>query len=200
MTPAPSDVTRILQDLSAGQGSTQERSEATERLLGLVYDELRRIASRMMSAERANHPLQPTALVHEAYLKLIGQESLAWNDKVHFMSIAARAMRQILVDQARRKGAVKRGGDRDRVDVDEVDIALDAPGDDIVALHEALEALEGEDARKAQVVTLRQFAGLTREETAAALGISVRTVDREWHYSIARLHQLIADAGDSRDG
>ena len=119
MSPGASDVTRLLQDLSAAEGSTQERSEATERLLALVYDELRRIASRMMSAERSSHTLQPTALVHEAYIKLIGQESLAWNDRAHFMSISARAMRQILIDHARRRRADKRGGGLQQVTLED---------------------------------------------------------------------------------
>lgn len=181
------DVTRLLAAVDAGD------TGALERLLPLVYDELRRLAEIQLRGERAGHTLQPTALVHEAYMKLVPDTDPGWDGRGHFFAAATRAMRQILVDQARRKGAIKRGADRRRVDVDDFDIALEEPADDILALHEALDRLEEEDERKAQIVMLRQFAGLRREEIASALGISVRTVDREWHFSIARLHQLMSD-------
>jgi RNA polymerase sigma factor (TIGR02999 family) len=138
--------------------------------------------------------LQTTALVHEAYMKLVGHDDPGWDGRGHFFAAATRAMRQILVDQARRKGALKHGGDRKRTDIEGLSIAIPGPTTDILALNDALEVLEREDRRKAEIVMLRQFAGLQREEIAAALGISVRTVDREWNYSIARLHQLMTEA------
>lgn len=177
---------------------------AARDLLPLLYDELRMIARARMANLAPGQTLQTTALVHEAYMKLVGTTDPGWDSRGHFFAAATRAMRQILVDQARRKGAAKRGGDRDRldVDVDALDIALESPGPDILALHEALNLLEAEEPRKAQIVMLRQFAGLQREEIAAALGISLRTVDRDWHYSIARLQQLMTDSseGKSHDG
>ena len=154
----------------------------------------------MARAQMAKLPrgqtLQTTALVHEAYMKLVGRDDPGWDSRGHFFAAATRAMRQILVDQARRKAAAKHGGSRKRTDFERLDIATPEPATDILALNDALDVLEKEDPRKAQVVMLRQFAGLQREEIAAALGISVRTVDREWNYSIARLHQLMTEAND----
>jgi RNA polymerase sigma factor (TIGR02999 family) len=183
MTSPKRKITRILE-----QGA--DRDTARE-LLPLLYDELRNLARARMAQLPVGQTLQATALVHEAYLKLLGSTDPGWDSRAHFFGAASRAMRQILVDQARRKGAAKHGGGQKRLDADELEISLEGPGDDVVALHDALDILEAEDARKAQVVMLRQFAGLTREEVAAALGVSVRTVDREWNYSIARLHQLM---------
>jgi RNA polymerase sigma factor (TIGR02999 family) len=189
MTSRHRDITRIL----------KHRGDrfAAQELLPLLYDELRAIARARMAHLAPGQTLQATALVHEAYMKLVGTTDPGWDGRGHFFAAATRAMRQILVDQARRKGAAKRGSGRERVDLDNIDIALDAPGEDILALNDALKTLEAEDARKADVVMLRQFAGLRREEIASALGISVRTVDREWNYSIARLHQIMSgeDAG-----
>ena len=183
------DITRILREGD---------KHAARDLLPLLYDELRIIARARMANLPPGQTLQTTALVHEAYMKLVGGEDPGWDSRGHFFAAATRAMRQILVDQARRKRAVKHGGDRNRIDAEQIDIAFDPPGTDILALHGALDVLEAEDARKAQIVMLRQFAGLRREEIGAALGISVRTVDREWHYSIARLHQIITE-GDRPD-
>jgi RNA polymerase sigma factor (TIGR02999 family) len=132
-------------------------------------------------------------------VKLVGSTDPGWDSRGHFFAAATRAMRQILVDQARRKAAIKHGGDRVRLDVDNLEIAVDGPSHDILALHDALDVLEAEDPRKAQVVMLREFAGLQRDEIASALGISVRTVDREWNYSIARLHQLMTESKDRGD-
>jgi RNA polymerase sigma factor (TIGR02999 family) len=179
------DITRILNE----HGGPYDASE----LLPLLYNELRANARARMAHLAPGQTLQATALVHEAYMKLVPGNDPGWDGRGHFFAAATRAMRQILVDQARRKGAVKRGADRRRVDLDDMEIVVEGAGDDFLALHEALERLEAEDERKAQVVMLRQFAGLRREEIASALGISVRTVDREWHYSIARLHQLMTD-------
>jgi RNA polymerase sigma factor (TIGR02999 family) len=183
---------RITQILTA---STRGDREAAHELLPLLYDELRSLARARMALLAPGQTLQATALVHEAYLKLVGSTDPGWDGRGHFFAAASRAMRQILVDQARRKGAVKHGGDRQRLDIDDVDVVLEGPGDDVVALNEALEKLESEDPRKAQIVMLRQFAGLRREEISAALGVSVRTVDREWNYGIARLHQLMTANG-----
>lgn len=185
------DITRILQ-----QGG--DRFAASE-LLPLLYDELRAMARARMAILPPGQTLQATALVHEAYMKLVPGTDPGWDGRGHFFAAATRAMRQILVDQARRKGAAKRGADRQRVNIDDVDLALEGPGEDILALNEALDTLEREDERKAEIVMLRQFAGLQREEIASALGISARTVDREWHYSIARLHQLMTE-GDADPG
>ena len=142
--------------------------------------------------------LQPTALVHEAYVRLVGNEDPGWNSRGHFFAAAALAMRRILVEQARRKARLRHGGDRKRLDADEVDIPVETPAEDILALDEALENLRRRDKRKAEVVMLRYFAGLTIEETAAALGISEPTVERDWRFARALLHeQLSPDGGRS---
>jgi RNA polymerase sigma factor (TIGR02999 family) len=189
MRKADPRITRIL------TATTRGDREAAHELLPLLYDELRSLARARMAMLAPGQTLQATALVHEAYLKLVGSADPGWDGRGHFFAAASRAMRQILVDQARRKGAAKHGGDRKRLDIDDVDVVLEGPADDVMALNEALEKLESEDSRKAQIVMLRQFAGLRREEVAAALGVSVRTVDREWNYSIARLHQLMKESG-----
>ena len=190
--PSPSEVTRILQGLSADGASGPGSSSVSERLFVLVYDELRGIASRIMSRERAGHTLQPTALVNEAYLKLVDQSVLRWNDRAHFVSIAARAMRRILVDHARRRGADKRGGEWQRVTLDE-QVALD-PGADVelLDLDLALEKLAGLDARAAQVAELRLFGGMSVPETAHVLGVSPRTVDGDWAMARMWLSREIA--------
>ncbi|NNE09548.1 MAG: sigma-70 family RNA polymerase sigma factor [Gemmatimonadetes bacterium] len=179
-------VTRLLERVSQGDAGA-----ATE-LLPLVYGELRRLAVARMAKVPPGNTLQPTALVHEAYLRLVGKGDPGWNGRGHFFGAAAEAMRQILVDQARRKSAARHGGGRKRLDVDEVEIAFEAPVDDILALNLALEKLEESDPRKAAIVKLRFFAGLDRLETAAALGVSVATVDRDWRYILARLHSELA--------
>lgn len=172
--------------------ATEGDSRAAEELLPLVYDELRALARARMVHLPPGNTLQPTALVHEAYLRLQRNADLGWNGKAHFFGAAAQAMRNILVDQLREKRAIKRGGDRQRLDADEVDIPF-APLDlETMALHRAIEQLEVEDPRKAQIVLLRYFAGLNREEAAQCLGVSVRTVDREWRYIVARLHRELS--------
>jgi RNA polymerase sigma factor (TIGR02999 family) len=173
--------------------ATRGDPRASEELLPLVYDELRAIAAARMRNIPPGNTLQPTALVHEAYLRLIGEGDLGWNGRGHFFAAAALAMRQILVDQVRRKQAIRHGGDRRRVPVENVEIALEPPDLDLLALHLAIERLEAEDPRKARIVMLRTFAGLDREETARCLGISVRTVDREWRYIVARLHRELSE-------
>jgi RNA polymerase sigma factor (TIGR02999 family) len=170
--------------------------EKSDELLTVLYEELRRLARHRMGHERKGQTLQPTALVHEAYLRLTAGGSVRWNSRGHFFGAAAEAMRRILVDQARRKAARRHGGGQERLDADEVDLAIEAPTDDLLALDRALDRLREEDPRKAQIVLLRHFAGLDREETAQALEISVRTVDREWRYILARLHrELSGDPG-----
>ena len=175
-------VTRILEAATRGEKS------AAEELLPLVYQELHSLARSYMAKLRPGNTLQPTALVHEAYLRLVGKTDPGWNGRGHFFGAAAQAMRQILVDQARRKAAKKHGGGMRPVPVDAIEISIDAPTTDILALDMALERLRADDPRKADIVMLRYFAGLNREETAAALGISIPTVDREWRYIVARLY------------
>ena len=154
---------------------------ALDRLFPLVYQELCRLAHRQLGQEVSGHTLSTTALVHEAYLRLVGQTGAPWQDRAYFFAVAATAMRRILVDHARRHRAVRRGGaDRTRVELDDVDIAVTERAAEIVALDDALERLAGLDPRQAKVVECRYFAGLTEAETAEALGISVRTVAREW--------------------
>lgn len=165
-----------------------------EELITVLYEEMRRLASARMAKIPPGSSLQPTALVHEAYLRLVSGPDgpgRLWNSRGHFFGAAAQAMRQILVDQARRKGAAKHGGGMRRVEPAEVDLAIEPPDRDVLALNRALERLEQEDRRKAEIVLLRSFGGLDREETAAALGLSVRTVDREWRYLLAWLHREI---------
>ncbi len=170
-------------------------AHASEELLPLVYDQLRSLAKARMRKVPPGNTLQPTALVHEAYLRVAGKEEVNWNSRGHFFAAAAQAMRQILVDQVRRKRAVKHGGDRQRLDVDDLEIAIQGPELDVLALHQALEKLEKEDPRKAQMVLLRYFGGLDREETANCMDISVRTVDRDWRYVVAWLHRELDPDG-----
>ena len=178
-----SDVTQILQELQQ-----DDRGNAAEKLLPLVYAELRKLAAQRMSAERPDHTLQATALVHEAYLRLVDVEKVQhWNSRGHFFGAAAEAMRRILVENARSKGRLKRGGGDDggwqRVELSAVEPQAAALGDDVLALHEALEKLETIDPRKAQLVKLRFFAGLTNDQAAQALEISTSTADNDWAYA-----------------
>jgi len=169
------------------------RGEAAESLLPFLYRELRRLAHSMQAARPPGSALQTTELVHEAYLKLIGDSDPGWNGRAHFFGAAARAMREILVDQARRKGRPKHGAGLKRVEVGEIAMPLELPVQDLVAVHEALERLEAEDPRKGQIVNLRFFAGLTTEETAKVLDISTRTVEREWRYTRAWLYDQLVN-------
>ena len=147
-----------------------------------------------MLKEKPGQTIQPTALVHEAYMRVIGNEDPGWDGRGHFFAAAARAMRNILVDEYRRKGALKRGGGRRRLDLDEGDLAIESPQEDLLALDEALTRLERDDPRKGRIVNLRYFAGLSTEETAAALDVSVGTIEREWRYIKAWLRTQLADA------
>ncbi len=173
-----SDVTQILLDLGAGHG---DADAVSERLYGAVYEELRGLARSLMRGERANHTLQPTALVHEAYFKLVDGARAGWESRAHFFGTAARAMRQILVDHARKHRAHKRGGELQRVTLDEALVGGQGEFDfEILALHDALEKLAREDERMARVVELRIFAGMSAKEAAHVLGFSKRTIDADW--------------------
>ena len=184
-------VTRILEAAQAGD------PEAATELLPIVYAELRKLGRSMMAKTPPGNTLQPTALVHEAYIRLVGKVDPGWNSRGHFYTSAAEAMRRILVEQARRKSRMKHGGDHHRLDVDEVDLAIEPPVEDMLALDEALNRLRNHDKRKADVVMMRYFAGLTIEETARMLGTSERTVERDWHFARALLYdQLTAHEGD----
>ena len=184
---APRDVTRLLQEWNAGH------EDALERLMPLVYRELRALAARYMARERSGHTLQPTALVHEAYLRLTAQHSVDWRNRAHFYGIAARLMRRILVDRARRASRSKRGGAMLHVALDGVPVAAEAPLHpvDAVVLDEALRRLEAIDPQQARVVELRYFGGLTLEETAEVLGVSTGTVKRHWSVARAWLYRAI---------
>jgi RNA polymerase sigma factor (TIGR02999 family) len=179
-------VTRVLRAAAEGDAA------AAQDLLPLVYDELRTLARARLRQMPPGQTLQPTALVHEAYLRLVGREEAGWEGRGHFFAAAACAMRDILVEQARRKKALKRGGDRQRVDPEHVEPVFELPSDDILAVDEAVRRLEQDDPRKGQIVNLRFFARLTTAETAAALGVSVGTVEREWRYIRAWLQRELA--------
>jgi len=172
------DVTQLLDAAAAGD------SRAAAELLPLVYDELRKLAAARMSVEQPGQTLQATALVHEAYLRLVGADAgRPWNGRGHFFAAAAEAMRRILVDNARRKKTDKHGGDHRRVDLTDIDPAADGPDLDLIALDEALSRLAVSHPRKAELVQLRYFAGLTVEQSAVALGISTSTADNDWAYA-----------------
>ena len=173
-----SDVTVILSAIEQGDPS------AAEKLLPLVYNELRKLAAARMAAENPGHTLQATALVHEAYLRLVDiEEPQRWNSRGHFFAAAAEAMRRILVERERHKRSLKAGGDRWRLEMADVEPSVAGPDIDLLALNEALEKLERQDRRKADLVKLRFFAGLTIDQAAAVLGISTSTADNEWSYA-----------------
>jgi RNA polymerase sigma factor (TIGR02999 family) len=186
-----SEVTQILDAVADGD------TLAAERLLPLAYEELRRIAGHKMAIERADHTLQPTALVHEAYLRLVGPdgEARSWKSRGHFFAAAAEAMRRILIDSARRKASLKRGGDQFRITFDEGVINGDTPSGEILMVNEALEKLEKEHSDYAAIVKLHYFAGLTIGEAAAALGVSPTTIDRKWKAAKAWLFREISRSG-----
>lgn len=183
---AVSEVTRILQ--RAGEGDPQ----AARELLPLVYEELRRAAAARMACGSPGHTLQPTALVHEAWLRLVGTDSSAqFQSRTHFFAAAAEAMRHILIDHARRKQALRHGGGQQRLDVDALEIAAPTGDDELLAVNDALDRLASVDPAKAELVKLRYFAGLTIEEAAAALGISEPTAKRRWALARAWLFSEI---------
>lgn len=187
--PAPVQVTPTMSDRQPSD-EPGNPIPGTE-LLPVVYAELRRLARARMAKVAPGNTLEPTDLVHEAYVR-IAKDRSRWNGPGHFFVAAAEAMRRILVEQARRKATRKHGGDLKRVDVDDLEIPFTQPVEDVLALNEAVDRLHADDPRKAQVVVLRCFAGLTREETAAALDVGVATVDRDWRYIVARLHRELS--------
>jgi RNA polymerase sigma factor (TIGR02999 family) len=180
-----SDVTRILTAIEQG------KAKAVDELLAAVYEELRLLAAQKLSRERPGQTLQATALVHEAYIRLVGAEARNWSGRGHFFAAAAEAMRRILIENARRKQRLKQGGGRQRLGLDGADIAVEGPPTDILALDEALAKLAEEDPVKADLVKLRYFAGLTIEQTARILDISRATADRYWSYARAWLFHEI---------
>jgi RNA polymerase sigma factor (TIGR02999 family) len=185
------DFTRMLQAVEQGD------PKASEELLPLVYQELRRLAGWKMANERPGHTLQATALVHEAWLRLAGQEGQHWQNRAHFFGAAAEAMRRILVESARRKQRLKHGGQFQRVDLEELDLPSPMPDEDLLALDEALEGLAQFDGRAAEVVKLCFFVGLTQPQAAKELGISLATVERTWAFARAWLFREIQKRGDS---
>jgi RNA polymerase sigma factor (TIGR02999 family) len=185
-----SDVTRILQSIESGD------PKASEELLPLVYEELRRLATHRMAQEPPGQTLQPTALVHEAWLRLTGNENVKWQGRAHFFGAAAEAMRRILIDIARRKRAARHGGGQQRVDLDEIELAAEVGDDDLLAVNEALEKFAAADRQKAELVKLRYFAGLTIDEAAEILGISPATAKRHWTYARAWLFREISATPD----
>ena len=185
----PSDVTELLALAREGD------SEALERVFPLVYEELRRVAGYQLRGERAGHTLQPTALVNEAYMKLVRSPGVDWRDRAHFVAIAARAMRQVLVDHARRRDAAKRGGDMQQTTLSGVPLGVVMNSEELLALDEALERLDALEPRLRQVVEYKFFGGLTDKETAELLGVTPRTAQRDWVKARAWLYrELYPDA------
>ena len=191
METSTGEFTRLLKDCGAGN------RQALDKLLPLVYEELRRLAHSFLSRERSDHTLQTTALVHEAYLKLIDQRSVNWENRAQFFAISARAMRRILLDNARRHTAAKRGSGGQKISLDDVaTLSTDGANESLIALDLALQKLETIDAEQSRIVELRYFGGLTIEETAEALQTSPSSVQREWTIARAWLYKEISGAAD----
>jgi RNA polymerase sigma factor (TIGR02999 family) len=182
-----SEITLLLDAVGRGNGL------ASEELLPLVYDELRHLAAARMAQQGAGQTLQPTALVHEAWLRLVGGENRNWKDRAHFYCVAAQAMRRILIDRARHKSSLKCGSNPTRMNIDDLELATTTPDDRIVLIDEALGRLEREDPVSARVVTLKFFGGFTNKEIAEILEMSERTVDRRWVYAKTRLFRMIEE-------
>jgi len=189
--PSQQEVTRLLEDWSGGD------ADALEKLIPLVQPELHRLAHHYMSRERSGHTLQTTALLNEAYLRLVDNPKRDWQNRSHFIAAAAQLMRRIMVDRARERRALKRGGDAIKVDLDEAALVSEQRAEELLALDEALERLAAQDPRKSQIVELRYFGGLTIEETAAFLEISPRTARREWR--MAKVWLYCALSGEESD-
>jgi RNA polymerase sigma factor (TIGR02999 family) len=179
------DITQVLQAVGCGE------RKASEELFPLVYAELRRMAARRMAGEAAGHTLQPTALVHEVWLQLVGAGDRTWQNRRHFFGAAADAMRRILIDNARRKSALKHGGGQERVTIEDLEITATTLDEHILMIDEALQRLEAEDPEKARIVMLKFFGGLTNEEVAENLGISLSTVKRQWILARIKLFRWI---------
>jgi RNA polymerase sigma factor (TIGR02999 family) len=182
-----SDITLVLQ--SAGRGE----SMATEELFSLVYEELRRLAAARLASEAAGQTLQPTALVHEAWLQLVGDGAQTWENRRHFFGAAAEAMRRILILNARRKSALKRGGGQAPVNIEDLEISTATPDEHILLIDEGLQWLEKENPELARIVTLKFFGGLTNEEVAESLGVSLRTLNRQWFFAKIKLFRWIRE-------
>lgn len=181
-----SDLTQVLQAVSRGEGC------AARELLPLVYHDLRRHAAARIALEPAGQTLQPTALVHEAWLRIVGSgDRQLWQNRAHFFGAAAEAMRRILIENARRKSRLKRGGDQERVDFDQVELAATSPDEKVLLINDAIEKLEAQDPEKARVVVLKFFGGRTNQEVAESLGVTERTVERHWSYAKAWLFNEI---------
>ena len=189
---SPGDITVLLAELGAGNRT------AESRLMPLVYAELRRLAGRYMRRERPDHTLQPTALVHEAYLRLVGQREISWQNRAHFFGVAAQLMRRILVDHARAHRAEKRGGHETKIALEEGLAFAQGKSADLLALDEALTRLAQQDPRQCRAVELRFFAGLSEDEVAEVLGISTRTLKRDWRVARAWLYKEIATVSTSK--
>ena len=187
MTPSSSNVTQMLHDWSHGD------REVLDKLVPVVYEELRRQAARYLRRERPGHTLQTTALIHEAYIRLIDQKNVHWQNRAHFFAISAQLMRRILVDHARSRQAAKRGGSDIKLPLEEAMIASEGREVDLVALDEALERLAAIDPQQSRVVELKFFSGLSVEETAEVLGVSTRTVKRDWNVAKAWLRREISE-------
>jgi RNA polymerase sigma-70 factor, ECF subfamily len=183
MAAAPQEVSQLLVEWRNGD------QQALDRLMPLVYDELRRIAGRYMRRERKDHTLQTTALVNEAYLRMVGQQHVDWQNRAHFFAVAASIMRHLLVDHARANGRVRRGSNPQQVTLDETAIISEQKGEELLALDEALTKLNEIDERKVKIVELRYFSGLSGEETAEVLGVSEITIKREWLKAKAWLYR-----------
>jgi RNA polymerase sigma factor (TIGR02999 family) len=184
-----SDVTQILTAIEQGD------AKAADKLLPLVYEELRRLAAKRMSMEPPGQTLQPTALVHEAYIRLVGSEARKWNSRTHFFYAAAESMRRILIDNARRKQRLKRGAGQEKLALEDAEITMEAPSEEMIALDEALAKLASTDKVKADLVKLRYFAGLTLEQAADILGLSKSMAKRHWTYARAWLYRQIKTTG-----
>lgn len=189
MSPAAGDITRLLADVQNG------RPDAAPQLIPLVYDELRRIARHQMRNERSDHTLQATALVHEAYFRLVNQRERTWENRTHFIRLAAQVMRRLLIDHARARRTAKREGGLQRVPLEDPLLVTEEQSEELLALDEALERLAEFDERQSRVVELRFFGGLTVEETAEALGIAPKTVKRDWVVARAWLHREVKKSG-----
>ena len=180
-----SEITQVLQEVGRGE------AQASEKLLPLVYQDLRRQAAAQMSREAAGQTLQPTALLHEAWLRVTGDGDRQWQNRAHFFGAAAEAMRRILIENARRKSRLKRGGDQVRVDSDQIELAATTPDEKVLLINDALEQLQVQDPEKAKVVVLKFFGGRTNQEVAESLAVTERTVERHWAYAKAWLFQHI---------
>ena len=184
---APNEITRMLIELTDGN------QEVVNQILPHIYDELKRLASSYLRRERVNHTLQPTALVHEAYMKLIDQKRVQWQNRAHFFGIAAQVMRRILMDHARKHQADKRGGEAEKLPIEEeILVVSHEKSAELIALDDALQTLAGIDEQKAKIVELRYFGGLSIEETAEVMGVSVPTINRQWRMAKAWLYSQIA--------